>query len=492
MSLPGTFLRRHFEPLMLSTQVLVDLAVVVMSCLLAWKVREVVTPIENASPLGAYREVFALTAAVCLVCFHTNRMYSPRKSLLNIEEFKAIAKSTFIAFLAVSALLVMLETTQQKPEGFPFNLLVPLQQLIALDVEIDELARLTLILSFVFTFIFMMISRFASFKIIQGLHKRGIGNRNVLIYGAGAPGQRLLNKFMLVPTLGLNLIGFLDDDESLLGTLVQGTPVLGTFSELRALAGAHKISEVFVANPAATDERIIEIVSELDQLGLRYHVVPRFYHLMSFKMRLETLDSIPLITREERAVPLHSLLAKRMMDLVVSLLILALAAPLFIIPAILIKRESSGPVLFRQVRVGRGGRPFVMYKFRTMHHHMSGNELSPDSADDPRITNIGRWLRRYSLDELPQFFNVLKGDMSVVGPRPEMEFIVNNYTTLDRERLRVKPGVTGLWQVSYARQLSIHENLDYDLYYVENQSILLDLVILPLTLFAVLKGTGAY
>ncbi len=492
MTLPGTFLRRHFEPLVLSTQVLVDLGVVILACLCAWWLREVATPKENASPLGAYREVFALTAAVCLVCFHTNRMYSPRKSLLNIEEFKAIAKSTFIAFLSVSALLVMLETTQQKPEGFPFNLLVPLQQLISLDVEIDELARLTLILSFVLVFCFMMVSRFISFKVIQGLHQRGIGNRNVLIYGAGPAGQRLLSKFRLVPTLGLNLVGFLDDDEDLPGQTIQGARVLGTFKDLEQVAGDYKVSEVFVANPDATDERIIEVVSELDSFGLRYHVVPRFYHLLSFKMHLETLDSIPLITREDRAVPIHSLLAKRTMDIVISLLVLTLAAPLFIIPAILIKRESPGPILFRQTRVGRGGRPFVMYKYRTMHHHMSGNERSPDSPDDPRITQIGRWLRRYSLDELPQFLNVLKGEMSVVGPRPEMEFIVEGYSALDRERLRVKPGVTGLWQVSYARQLSIHENLDYDLYYVENQTVLLDLVILPLTVFAVLKGTGAY
>lgn len=492
MTVVGTFLRRHFEPLILSTQVLVDLVVIMLSCLFAWWVREVATPIENASPLGAYREVFALTAAVCLVCFHTNRMYSPRKSLLNIEEFKAIAKSTSIAFLAVSALLVMLETTQQKPEGFPFNLLVPLQQLISLDVEIDELARLTLILSFVCIWMSMMVSRFISFKVIQALHRRGIGNRNVMIYGAGPAGQRLLQKFHLVPTLGLNLVGFLDDDEALPGSRIQGAEVLGTFDDLEDLAGRHKVSEVFVANPDVTDERIIEIVSELDRLGLRYHVVPHFYHILSFKMRLETLDSIPLITREERLVPLHTLFAKRAMDIIVSLLVLTLCAPLFIIPAILIKRQSPGPVLFRQVRIGRGGRPFVMYKFRTMHHHMSGDEPSPDSASDPRITQIGRWLRRYSLDELPQFFNVLKGEMSVVGPRPEMEFIVRNYSALDRERLRVKPGVTGLWQVSYARELSIHENLDYDLYYVENHSFLLDLVILPLTVFAVLKGTGAY
>jgi lipopolysaccharide/colanic/teichoic acid biosynthesis glycosyltransferase len=123
---------------------------------------------------------------------------------------------------------------------------------------------------------------------------------------------------------------------------------------------------------------------------------------------------------------------------------------------------------------------------------MSGDAPTPRSPYDPRITRIGRWLRRYSLDELPQFFNVLAGDMSIVGPRPEMRFIVEKYDTLQRERLRVKPGITGLWQISYARKAAIHENLDYDLYYIENQSFLLDVVIIALTGFAVVKGTGAY
>jgi lipopolysaccharide/colanic/teichoic acid biosynthesis glycosyltransferase len=133
-----------------------------------------------------------------------------------------------------------------------------------------------------------------------------------------------------------------------------------------------------------------------------------------------------------------------------------------------------------------------MFKFRTMHARACDDAVAPNSENDPRVTRVGRILRRYSLDELPNFINVLRGDMSVVGPRPEMPFIVETYGAIDRERLRAKPGVTGLWQISYARQGAIHENIDYDLYYIENQSILLDLVIIALTGFAVAKGTGAY
>jgi lipopolysaccharide/colanic/teichoic acid biosynthesis glycosyltransferase len=221
-------------------------------------------------------------------------------------------------------------------------------------------------------------------------------------------------------------------------------------------------------------------------------MVPRFHHLMSFKVKIETLDSIPLITRADPRPTLLGQAAKRILDLVFSSLVLLITAPLFLVIAILIKRESQGPVFFVQSRVGKDGKPFRMIKFRTMHAHLSGDAPTPRTRGDPRITPTGRWLRRFSVDELPQFLNVFLGDMSVVGPRPEMQFIVDQYGPLDRERLRTKPGVTGLWQISYARQMAIHDNLDYDLYYIEHQSLLLDLVIIALTLFAVVKGTGAY
>ena len=182
----------------------------------------------------------------------------------------------------------------------------------------------------------------------------------------------------------------------------------------------------------------------------------------------------------------------RSFDLVFALLVVTIGAPLFLIPMLLIRRESPGPVFFLQTRIGKDGRPFRMIKFRTMHLEASGDAPAPSQRDDPRITNIGRWLRRYSLDELPQVINVLKGEMSMVGPRPEMPFIVDKYGPMERERLRVKPGLTGLWQISYARGEAIHDNIDYDIYYIENQSLLLDFMILNLTLFAVVKGTGAY
>ena len=154
--------------------------------------------------------------------------------------------------------------------------------------------------------------------------------------------------------------------------------------------------------------------------------------------------------------------------------------------------DSKGPVLFWQTRIGKDGKPFRIAKFRTMFVEKCADEEAPSHDSDPRVTRFGRVLRRYSLDELPNFWNVLLGSMSLVGPRPEMPFIVERYDRRHRERLLVKPGITGLWQISYARQYAIHDNLDYDIYYIENQSLLLDLVIMVLTVIAVVRGTGAY
>lgn len=509
MTRVGTFVRRNFEPLVLSVQVLIDLAVVVLACLAAWWLRESLVDSQSlgpvasdptsrslryATPLSAYREVFAITAAVCLVCFHTFGLYSPSKSLLNVEEYKAVTKSSVVSFFVVLVLLFFLRDAALPKEGTQglYAPLLWLHGVVALEVEPNELSRVTLLLAFLLILVFTTLSRFVSFRVIQRLHRRGIGNRNVLVIGAGWTGRKLQEKFLHVPTLGLNFVGFLDEDPALVGTWIGRGQVLGTTADMRRVLAERKVGEVFISLPETNESRIMTLCTELDRLNVPYYVVPQLYHLMSYNVRIENLDSIPLITRAERRESLVSLAVKRAFDVVVSLVVLLLTAPLFLVFATLIKRESKGPVFFRQTRIGRMGKPFEMIKFRTMHLAHCKDAVAPKNESDPRVTGVGRLLRRYSLDELPNFINVLKGQMSVVGPRPEMPFIVEGYGPLDRERLRAKPGVTGLWQISYARQDAIHSNLDYDLYYIENRSFLLDLVIVALTGFAVAKGTGAF
>ena len=492
MTQAGTFVRRHFEPLLLSVQVLVDLGVVLLACLCGYLWGRLVQGPEDLPPWQLYREFWALTAAVTLVCFHWFGMYSPAKSLLNVEEFKAIAKSTVLSFLLLFTLIIFLTPTGRVAERFPFNLLVPLHERVDLSIDIEQMSRVTIVLTFVLINVLTVVSRFVSFKLIQELHRRGIGHRNCLIFGTGSTGKWLQRKFLLVPTLGLRLVGLISDCQEDVGRTIERSKVLGSLDDLERIVGQHKVSEVFVALPESSEDRLMEIIHRLEALGCEYRVVPRFYHLMSQRVRIENFHSIPLISRPDRRLSTVTAVAKRTMDLLLASLVLVLSAPLFLLAALMIKRESSGPVIFRQTRIGQDGEPFRMFKFRTMYAQPSGDERAPETSADPRVTRIGRVLRRYSLDELPQFVNVLIGNMSVVGPRPEMPFIVERYGALERERLRAKPGITGLWQVSYARTEAIHENLDYDIYYVDNRSVLLDAVIIVLTFFAVVKGTGAH
>jgi lipopolysaccharide/colanic/teichoic acid biosynthesis glycosyltransferase len=184
-------------------------------------------------------------------------------------------------------------------------------------------------------------------------------------------------------------------------------------------------------------------------------------------------------------------LVKRMWDVVASLIMLGSLSPLLLLISILIRIESPGPAFFRQRRIGKDGAEFLLWKFRSMHTGAPKYAPSPTSNLDSRLTRIGRLLRRISLDELPQLVNVLAGEMSLVGPRPEMPFIVDSYTSFERRRLAVKPGITGLWQVSPARAFPIHENLQYDLHYIRNQNLFLDFFILLRTVTAVIRGAGA-
>jgi lipopolysaccharide/colanic/teichoic acid biosynthesis glycosyltransferase len=180
--------------------------------------------------------------------------------------------------------------------------------------------------------------------------------------------------------------------------------------------------------------------------------------------------------------------AKRIVDLVLGVVALVLVSPILLCAGIAIKLDSEGPVCFRQTRVGKHGKPFTIYKLRTMYTEMCGDALSPTTLGDPRITRVGQLLRKTSLDELPQLFNVLRGDMSLVGPRPEMKMIVDSYTPMQRKRLDVTPGITGLWQLSADRQFQIHDRIEYDLYYIEYRNLFLDVAVMLHTLIFAVRG----
>ena len=255
-----------------------------------------------------------------------------------------------------------------------------------------------------------------------------------------------------------------------------------------ALLNSCQCSTLIVALPNLSSEQIAAAVDAAKQAGSRVLFLSAT-ELQEQKwtesIDVDGLSLTPMLESFERWP--YSI-AKRMADLIGSSLLLVLFAPLFFLIALFIKLDSPGPALFVQDRVGRNGELFKMYKFRSMHKGTPKYELSPTTPFDPRITRIGRFLRRSSLDELPQLMNVFLGDMSLVGPRPEMPFIVQNYTSEQRQRLQVTPGITGLWQLSADRAFLIHENIQYDLYYIRNRGFFMDIAILIHTLLFAMRG----
>jgi len=430
-------------------------------------------------------------AAIILIFFLGNNLYRKNKTILNIEETRLILKSLITSALVVFALLFLSEESRNaNPEHF----LAKLENLRSLIYELgfnESLSRSELIASFVIMFPLISLLRYGFFKFQQSLHRRGIANDRVLIYGKGDLARHLFDKIAQSPKVGYYVIGLVSDiapDSSPDNKI----SYLGSYDELRSICKEHKIDRLIVADSGIDSDRLVEILRMAQGLKIELEFVPAMHSLFVHRIRLGDVDGLPLISVHNTSTSTIRKLIKRFFDVVFSLVLLIITTPLFAIAYLCIKIGSKGPALFKQDRTGYRGNLFTIFKFRTMKPDSNSYADTPQTSNDERITTSGRWLRRFSLDELPQLINVLKGDMSLVGPRPEMPFITEKYSAQQKERLRVKPGITGLWQISADRKQQIHENLDYDLYYIEHQSLLLDIVILIRTFFSVIRGIGSY
>jgi len=288
------------------------------------------------------------------------------------------------------------------------------------------------------------------------------------------------------------VVGLLDESANHEEKDVAGYPVLGGLDELRRVAREFEVREVFVAAPGLGHTRMLALVLDCEDLDITFRVVTKLFEVLTSTASPELVDDVPLVRlgRQDSHALYEPL--KRAFDVVGALLVLLFTAPFLAWCIWRIRRTSEGPAVFRQERVGLGGRVFEMYKLRTMRSDVEPYAGAPRSGDDARITRVGRWLRETSADELPQLVNVLKGDMSLVGPRPEMPFIASGYDEWQRRRLAVKPGITGLWQILGRKDLPMHDNLQYDFYYIRNRSLALDISILIRTTGAVLARRGAF
>lgn len=366
-------------------------------------------------------------------------------------------------------------------------------------------SRLIFIYAFVLIVFLLGFSRLLKNLVLVQLRERGIGVRRVLIVGAGEIGRMVMRTIVAQPELGYQILGFIDDDPEKSNSEIGRFKGLGTIDNLRNLIQAEdsNIEEVIITLPWMYHRKIVNIMAQCERQNVTARLVPDLFQMSLSRVEIEDLNGIPLIGIREITFSRWGLIVKRAIDIIASATALIALAPLLGLIALAIMLDSPGPVLFRQTRVGKDGKTFTLHKFRSMR---VGAEQEQDKLaerneatgplfkmrDDPRLTRVGKILRRFSFDELPQLHNVLRGEMSLVGPRPPLPKEVDEYQEWHKKRLEIAPGLTGLWQVSGRSDLTFDEMVLLDIYYIENWSPALDTIITLRTIPRVIFGDGAY
>jgi exopolysaccharide biosynthesis polyprenyl glycosylphosphotransferase len=363
----------------------------------------------------------------------------------------------------------------------------------------EAISRIVVVLMVVLTATLLCVRRALWRRTVYARYREGIETRNVLIIGAGRVGHALRNHLDSLQHLGFRFKGFvaLTEREAESGD----ADVVGDVRNCLSLARSLFVDEIFFSVPA-DKKLVISMVEEARTAGIDVRVVPDLYDGLAWNAPVEYIGQFPTIPLHRRDFPIGAFLLKRILDISLSTLALLVASPVMVAIAIAIRMDSEGSILYRAQRIGRKGRTFSCFKFRTMvqnadnlkadlEHMNERDSVLFKIANDPRITRMGRFLRKYSLDELPQFYNVLRGDMSLVGPRPPMAAEVEQYDLAHLRRLDVLPGITGLWQVEARQDPSFDSYISLDTAYVENWTLWLDLKILARTVNVVLSGTGS-
>jgi exopolysaccharide biosynthesis polyprenyl glycosylphosphotransferase len=349
----------------------------------------------------------------------------------------------------------------------------------------------------------LVASRIVESIALGQLRKKGIGIKRVLIVGAGELGRTVMRTVAAHPELGYRVTGFVDDDPTKGQTDLGRMKALGSVDNIPDVIGALDIDMVIITLPWMYQRKTLRVVRQCERHNVQAYIVPDVLQLAISQVGIEHLGEVPMIGVREETIGQGWRAVKRILDIVGALVAMIVGAPLALLVAILIKVDSPGPVIFSQMRLGENEEPFTFYKFRTMCQGAEeekeqlielndGDRRLFKIKDDPRCTRIGRILRKFSIDEFPQFFNVLRGDMSIVGPRPPLPSEVDHYLEWHRRRLDVPAGITGMWQVSGRSDLSLDEAALLDIWYAENWTFLLDLKIMLKTIPVILFGRGAY
>jgi exopolysaccharide biosynthesis polyprenyl glycosylphosphotransferase len=472
--------RRRWQDLTLAPAFLAvsDVLAIATGFVLAYVVRFVleIPPAQEIHSARAYAGLMATATPIFLMAFVAYGLYQPRNLVSIVDQLFPLITAVLVglaASVAVSSFVV---------RGWP------------------DYSRLFLAYLWLGCSAAACAGRFGWVLWRDWLARRGVGVRTALVVGAGAAGQRVARHFQQAPELGYRVLGFLDGDLPPGAHPDQaggGPPVVGTIRDLDAALARFRPHELILADPTLSNQELLGIVNRCEGQPLAIRIFPDVFQMLVSEASLVNLRGLQLVGIHAAELQAWQRTLKRLFDVVFSTLVLVLAAPLLLLIAVLVKLDSPGPVFYAQERVGQDGKRFHAIKFRSM---------APDAEahtgrfwtvpEDPRRTRLGRWLRRFSLDELPQFINVLVGDMSVVGPRPERPMFVAQFSETVPDylrRLRERAGITGWAQVNGLRgDVSIEERTKYDLHYVDHWSLWLDLKIIFRTVLLMLRDPHAY
>jgi exopolysaccharide biosynthesis polyprenyl glycosylphosphotransferase len=459
---------------------LVDMAVLGVAFPIAYYLRDTVLIAEGAVarhgglyPISTYWPLLAATVLVWQFSSWSSGLYVAYRMLGVFTELFRIARTIIVLAVIVAAGQFVLK---------------------------QDLSRLFVGIYYTTVFVLLLANRVTLRLVAHAARRRGRNTRTFAVVGSGETAEAIVETIGAHREWGYSFAGYVLEDSA---AAPAGAKVLGRLSDMGHLLEAHVLDEVIFGVPRERLEGIEEAVCLCEEQGVGVRVLLNFFlSNRRSKMSVEELEGIPMLAFSRTPSDGAPLVAKRIFDLLVSASLLLLLAPLSIGLALAIKLESPGPVFFRQRRVGLNGREFWLYKFRSMCHDAEArlahvqdqNEMDGPvfkMRQDPRVTRVGQFLRRTSLDEFPQFWNVLKGEMSVVGPRPPIRSEVKLYKRWQRRRLSVKPGITCTWQVSGRNEIDFAQWMELDLHYIDNWSLWHDIKIVLRTIPAVLLGKGA-
>ena len=442
--------------------------------LLRFEVLDSLLPISKGTPpFGQYLRIAPFIGLLVPIAFQVQGLYRLRRGRSRVDDFFGVFVGTILAVvLGLGGTLYYQTYYTNEP---------------AKDIGLYEVSQYVWLLFLALNVAFAYASRELIREALERRWRAGIGLKRVLIAGSGDLGRVVADKVLEHRELGFKVVGFIDDLAGGDHIGYRGIPVLGTLGEADDIIRQESVDHLYVALPLEEHVKMLALIEATNREGVDIHVVPDLLQFIALRARLENLDGVPIISLND--VPLRGFnsLLKRAIDVAISgAALVVFSIPLALI-ALIIKRSSPGPVFYTQERMGLDGKAFNVYKFRSMHigaEDASGPVWARD--DDPRATNVGRWLRKLDFDELPQLWNVLRGDMSIVGPRPERPYFVEQFKHRIPQymlRHKVKAGITGWAQVNGWRgNTSLEKRIEYDLYYIENWSVGLDIKIMWLTL----------